>query len=344
MAEMYRLGQYPHLRPDSDMAIRLYEAMLTLPLQRDMKDGIHCALQSLIPDVDVPRDAINMPRQPGLTVTHHLLQQHEHYCRVLMRYCAQARAWESHVENEEHVAAERRGIDDRVATLAALRGHADRHNVHNSTVVSATREAIAALMEEYYSSSSFCKTRGRWKLALRLCTYRSLWRHMSSITVVMLSLGTYSNAFGWSERDLLNAVVTKINQQEDSELRHSLMESLGLALASALEEGTVVCHTGKMVRIVSVLRYLELANTTMNKPLAHMTPELRHEALTLAAVVRNEWLRNQDVEDRSKYEKGDKTLAAQVRELYLQKLSSVYEELVEPVVLETLQQESAEFF
>ena len=88
-----------------------------------------------------------------------------------------------------------------------------------------------------------------------------------------------------SQLDVLCAVRAKLDQVEDSVLKKNLFETLGKNLASGIENGLVVCSTGKIARIVSTLE-----GTDFLEHKAVPIDTVRREIGTLSSKIRSDVL------------------------------------------------------
>jgi len=131
-----------------------------------------------------------------------------------------------------------------------------------------------------------------------------------------LSTSTHSK-FGQSEQQALAVVWNGIEAQRDAATRRNLVETLAKQLASSIENGQVVCSSGKIARIAGTLD--GVANRTSVRPLW----AVREEIGSLAAKMRDN---------------GDSTEAFErrVRQTYVEELG------MSPLILEPVIKEYAE--
>jgi hypothetical protein len=109
----------------------------------------------------------------------------------------------------------------------------------------------------------------------------------------------------------------------------------------------VVCYTGRVTRILSVVRYLDFkdVNTTeTTTKLAIKTPELNHEIMNMAGNTRKKWLSNQSDDVRRMYDNGDTEVAKKMQVEFVKKLRSEYKNLIETKLLQKIEQESEIYF
>ena len=138
-----------------------------------------------------------------------------------------------------------------------------------------------------------------------------------------LSSHTHSS-FNTSEQDTLKMVWNKIKQENSEELRSNLTETLTQQLASGIENGHVVCSSGKITRIIGTL------DGTINENTSRPMWAIRDEIATLAAKTRDEMIKNYG-DSLATDEKTIKEFTKRVKEEYVDKLG-MSGKIIEPLI------------
>jgi hypothetical protein len=340
MAEIYRLGHYPFVEPNNKMALDLFEAMLRLPLNQVVKDLIHAQMAAMIDRIDIAPQSLELPIEQGMTLLNCFEQNHDMYVTKLtplplsiwtlpLTYLTPPIRVLDDIEN-----LDRQGIDR------------DAQNVHSSPVVKITQNSMATLVEEYKNSGKTLRKVSSFQVWRSFLSCKQLWKHAFYIAAVLDKMTCDRQGHACSESELMTIILWKISQQS-GQFRKSLIESLGLAIASAVENGYVVCYTGRVTRILSVVRYLDFkdVNTTeTTTKLAIKTPELNHEIMNMAGNTRKKWLSNQSDDVRRMYDNGDTEVAKKMQVEFVKKLRSEYKNLIETKLLQKIEQESEIYF
>jgi hypothetical protein len=152
-------------------------------------------------------------------------------------------------------------------------------NVHEHTVAAATRVEIDQLLRKH----------GHIQLLPALEAKGNARKVYESLS------DQKHSAFGISEQEALALVHAEIDMHVN---RENLQETLMLRLQDCIESGKLVCSTGKIVRIVSVLQGDE--DATRMRPIW----AVKEEIAALANVIRGEHLRDASADDVRMYEEG----------------------------------------
>ena len=137
---------------------------------------------------------------------------------------------------------------------------ADNQNTHDHGVTSATKLNIKRLREDFEKSNGSYRT-GEEVIAEALKLCRGLKEgspvEVSNAHHVIVSLSTFEYSdTGVTQIEILDLVLQKIDSIVDPLIREGVSVTLLKQLASGVERGKLVCGTGKISRIVSVLEVL----------------------------------------------------------------------------------------
>jgi hypothetical protein len=122
----------------------------------------------------------------------------------------------------------------------------DSQNVHSTTVLNCATKILEGASK--HKKVSFEEAQGKViEAATRTqCDITKIQR-----VIAQLNNETHSR-FGKSDREIFLAMMSKIQAESDRTKRENLMEVLCHQLESGIENGAVVCSTGRIVRILSV--------------------------------------------------------------------------------------------
>lgn len=171
----------------------------------------------------------------------------------------------------------------------------DAQNVHDHAVVKITEHNL----EQLRKVGGPAEGRFMIEISEAIVKHQHLGKGpLADATAVLNSISSEHNkSLGTSEREALGIVWNKI-QAQPPELRDNLTETLVKQLASGVEYGHVVCSTGKITRIASVLETLD--DSMKAKP----TWALRDELAILANRIREKYLGKLSEENRTTYNEG----------------------------------------
>lgn len=176
----------------------------------------------------------------------------------------------------------------------------DSQNVHSSTVQNAALVKMKAIEQSTPVKSDFEANKKAFLAALSD-------KHQSSkkdIERVLDSLneGKHSR-YGKSETDVFNIVWSRVNDPVNNERKSDIIDVLAQNIASGVEHDTVVCSTGKIIRMVGSLDAMD------TEPLPDLKPEwaINEEIATAAANVRKEVLETSTSDERAAYEAASPT-------------------------------------
>lgn len=323
IAHKYRTGLYPIFRPDHELAIELYNALLE-NCTIIQHNTIQHALNSMLGAADTVGCYADMPKSWGLQLLERLRTGAPTRRRRRVRLPAAAAA-------------------------AAAEARLDPQNVHDSFVVDATNRSIELLLKEWRTRKL---AEWGWLQAAPQQQLDTDYAALCDALGTALSKDTeLEAAFPIIERvlrhiqqlqtpealHLLCAVLWKIGQQEEP-LRSNLLHTLGCQLESAEEHGLPVCLTGIKTRLNSVLETLPGAVRMCS------LDTLRQEVLQVARRVRDSWIASASQEEKDDYMQGDEALAQQMRDEFILQLHKEYTALMSPRIIQMFEHESVEYF
>lgn len=173
----------------------------------------------------------------------------------------------------------------------------DSQNVHDHSVVAVTRKNLETIGADKAGRADTSA------IVTAILENKDMTEsQVSDALAVLEDLGDDTHSgFGVSEKGALAAVWTKIQSEEDDVLKANLVETLGKQLASGVENGHVVCSTGKITRLMGTF------DGTGDETLAEAKPlwAVKEELGTLAAKVRDDKVQALDDLQKNAYERGD---------------------------------------
>ncbi len=214
--------------------------------------------------------------------------------------------------------------------------HSDSQNVHDHSVVRTMKHNIRALKEEddTNTNSEDIKNQVRYTILEQDLSEEEKYNALQ----VLDNLSTNKHSvFDTSESDVLKLVWDKISASKDTETQKNLKEMLTKQLASGLENGYVVCSTGKIGRLMGtfdgVLKDDKLEDS---RPMW----AVKEEIANMAANIRKRTLDGMSESQRNLYETGGdkeveqrmiKEFETSVKEEYVKKLG-MSSNVIEPIV------------
>jgi hypothetical protein len=173
----------------------------------------------------------------------------------------------------------------------------DSQNVHDHSVVAVTRKNLETIGADKAGRADTSA------IVTAILENKDMSpTQVSDALAVLEDLGDDTHSgFGVSEKGALAAVWTKIQSEPDDGLKANLVETLGKQLASGVENGHVVCSTGKITRLMGTF------DGTGDETLAEAKPlwAVKEELGTLAAKVRDDKVESLDDFQKNAYERGD---------------------------------------
>jgi hypothetical protein len=214
----------------------------------------------------------------------------------------------------------------------------DSQNVHDHSVVRAIKHNLSNLKRAHTVDRKTKDVKEEVRNAILIQNDLSEEEKYNALQVVdNLSLTNHS-VFGESEADVLRIVWSRINAAQDPQEKENLTEMLGKQLASGIENGHVVCSTGKISRLMGTFDGLtESSELETAKPMW----AVKEEIANLAATVRKKHLEQLTQSQRDMFERGEdfsgieermkRDFEATATEQYVQKLG-MSKKVVEPIV------------
>jgi hypothetical protein len=178
----------------------------------------------------------------------------------------------------------------------------DPQNVHENSVVAAVRTNIDALkaLAVYRPPVN-----GR-------CVMKEVAEHLKYLppakaadaTLVLGKLTTDTHSsFKSSEQEVLGLVWDKIDTIGNQEVKKNLRETVCSQLADCVENGLIVCSTGKISRVMSSLEGVDCVPLERARPVWAINEELG----ILAANVRERCLTDANPDTKAAYNSGEDT-------------------------------------
>jgi hypothetical protein len=141
---------------------------------------------------------------------------------------------------------------------------------------------------------------------------------------VLDKLGDFKHSsFGTTEKEALQMVWSKINSQNDPTLRENLKETLAKQLASSIENGHIVCSSGKITRIMGTL-------DGVSNEAARPMWAVREELANLASKTRDQATEKYgDTPEAGR--RAQEMFSAEVKNEYIDKLG-MSKKIIEPLI------------
>lgn len=195
--------------------------------------------------------------------------------------------------------------------------YSDSQNVHDHAVTNILKHNINNLEEEDNSNND------KNEIIQGIIDSKELkdTDKMAAIKIIdSLRNDIIHSTMNKSEKEVLNLVWNKIKNQNDPQIRNNLTETLGKQLASAIENGSQVCSTGKIARIMGTLDSINDDNLEKAKPIWAVKQEIGN----LAIKIRND-IENEDEQI--------KTFEKEATDIYINKLG-MCKTIIDPIIKE----------
>lgn len=316
IADIYRKGAYPRFLPDEDSALECYKTAAMCP------DG-DVAGMAQARYIETRTEAITSEDRAGKALPREYARE---ACRVaeaaimIMPYSAFGRpravkpkvtarapqpeptAFNNEPAYEEnlmdflearfatpntHEPIDINQLD--MAPAAAPAYASDSQNVHDHSVVRTMKKNIDRLYEDTKEARPIDTSRAKEQVRNAILEQGGLseTEKYNALEVLDNLTSSTHSAYGRSEADVLKMVWNKIGATDDPGQRNNLKEMLGRQLASGIENGLVVCSTGKIGRLMGTFDGVvapEESGLEASRPMWAVKEELA----TLAAKVREE--------------------------------------------------------
>lgn len=194
----------------------------------------------------------------------------------------------------------------------------DSQNVHSTTVLNCATKIL--------ESASKCKKVSFEEAQAKIIEATA--RTQCDITKIQRVIAQLNNEkhsrFGKSDREIFLAMVSKIQAESNQTKRENLMEALCHQLESGIENGGVVCSTGRIVRILSVYDGIDdsaqkiIPEWALDQELANMAHKIRESVLSKASE-----------EERRLYESAESNALAEImNEEFTKEALNSYKDIV----------------
>lgn len=366
LGDMYARGLYPYITPDEKTALLCYDIACRCPDKKTAGYGRAKVLENVNNPVSKSdRLGQKVDTKYATQISRHALNKkiiineieldqkisenrssenngRETYQSTEIERRNSKRRKETNVHNTTRVPSRiatqrRRNITDRLG--------GGSQNTHDHGVTSATKNNIRNMKEEFLKSGEkFRNNEDVIKEAVGICQKvrdNPMTADMTSDDLVnahhvavSLSPDEYSGT-GVSQIEILDIVLWKIRTIQDEIVRGNVKETLCKRLATGFEQGSVVCGTGKVSRIVSVFE--GVLDTQKSVSIDVIEKEIGQ----LAAKIRSDFLDSIGPVGRKAYESDNSVpeysvamasrLRNKVREEYIDKLNLIHS-VVNPLV------------
>lgn len=199
----------------------------------------------------------------------------------------------------------------------------DSQNVHSTTVLNCATKILESASK--CKKVSFEEARGK--------VIEAATRTQCDITKIQRVIAQLNDEvhsrFGKSDRDIFLAMMSKIQAESNQTKRENLMEVLCHQLESGIENGAVVCSTGRIVRILSVYDGIDdsaqkiIPEWALDQELANLAHRTRESVLSKASE-----------NERRAYESAESNALAEVmNEQFTKEAVASYKDIVSPETL-----------
>lgn len=312
--DIYARGAYPRLVPNTDLALRLFKQAAMCP------DG-EVAGMGQMRYIETREHPVSEADRQGSIINPTYGEQ---LCRLAHQRIL-LEPWSAfqkpvQIKRHQHPQAQTQPVADR----APLRT-AGTQNVHDHAVVQTMRKNLS-IWKQQGDRASKPDAVSEVTNAILIDDELSSREKSSALAVldrVVTQADTKNESLGMSEVDALDAVWHALQSVRDAQLKKNLVNSLGKQLASGMENGLVVCSTGRIARIVSVLDGVpELAqHTVATRPMV----AIKEELAALANKVRSDVLLECAPEERQAYEAGEEeALTNEMRRRFRDRADETY--------------------
>ena len=328
VGDIYRKGAYPRFLPDEELASRIFKIAAMCPDGKVAGMGQAKYIEARTDTIkDIDKAGNLLPQVQGMRVCEAAEAAIQSTPWHLFEKPKQLKA------PEQPVAAPLRDFPDFEEVFWDTRNdgpidtgvpayRADAQNVHDHGVSAVTSFNIDNLKKNVDINSLGGGNTEDIRAAI--LDTKTDERTKADAMHVLDKLGDYRHStFGTSEREALQMVWSKIKSQEDPVLRDNLKETLAKQLASAVENGHVVCSSGKITRIMGTL-------DGVSNEAARPMWAVREELANLAAKSRDVATeRYGDTPEAGR--RAQEAFAAEVKAEYIEKLG-MSKKIVEPLI------------
>ena len=287
--DIYRKGAYPRFAPNNDMAIECFKVAAMCP-----DGGVAGIAQSKY--IEARTEAIDAIDIAGAQLPTRYGQE---MCMAAMRRINTTPFQEFirplYVREREPEPNVPEVVAEFVVPVNPMRR--DAQNVHDHSVMNIAKKNFKS-MPLVTSENSTTEQ----KVIKSIQSNKELSERQKSDALNVLGrLGdAETSGFGVSEKDVLSTVWSKINGEQDATVKRNLIETLGKQLASGVENGVVVCSSGKILRMLGTLDGTDHAPEQLRPVWA-----VREEMGTLAAGIRSRHVDSLAPESKASYDRGE---------------------------------------
>lgn len=250
IADMYHKGAYPRFAPNKTMAAKIYEAIATTCTHSNLANIAHVKYAEIsVEGNDVDIHGNQLPVQFGEDALHAILNYKPSNNSFLL--------WQKPPQTPK-------------TTFKS-----DLQNVHDHSVLSIVKKNIDA----YKSTPGIiehidCRDNVRHDIVIN--NNISHEEKFNAIKALDSISKKKNPRFGVSELEVLNVVWGRIQATPSEDKRTNLAEMLTKQLASAIENGFVVCSSGKISRLIGTFDGID--DQPQSRPLWALNEEIAHLA------------------------------------------------------------------
>lgn len=333
--DIYHKGAYPRLLPNEEMGIELYRIASVCP--NGEVSGI-----GMTKYIEARKERINSADKAGRSIPTHygyrMIDVATNYINQTPRYLFEKPHFKIKIEadnrnnidnnrniNENIVVRDNYEFDfdfqnlyDQIAATTAniqTTYKNDSQNVHDHSVVQTTKKNLEKLRSETPMTRDYSSVEEQVRNIILEKDLSAEERQNALDVLEKLSNNTHSS-FNLSEKDTLALVWNNIESTDNHNVKENLKETLAKQLASAYENGHVVCSTGKVARIVGTLDGTKMDTS---RPMWAVKEEIG----SLAAKIRDQYPED---EDRMKQE-----FERKAKETYVNQLG-MKDSIISPII------------
>lgn len=304
LGDAYARGCYPMYAPHRTAALNCYRvaAMAPYPLTAATAMSKLVQMQQYpLQTVDIAMNAPALPADIAHACYAHCQNIVDHVQRQRKR---QQQEQEQQTRHTTPMHGHEVTAQIAVEQAAPLYAHrVDLQNVHDSAVVAGVTTTLRNLQRSSGRRDSISTTQ-QVRESIQFSADITPAELQAADRVLTSLNDARHGTFGASETEALDLVWNKVQSIDDPDLRSNLIEQLGKQLATGVERDNVVCSTGRIARIVSVL------DTVENQAPIRSLETVKEELSTLAAKIRSDHLATAEPQQIQNYNEGTSTALA----------------------------------
>jgi hypothetical protein len=216
-------------------------------------------------------------------------------------------------------------IFDEPVTIAPLRANLrfnnESQNVHDHAVMSIAKLNLKTITvsEQANTNHDNAATLMNVNEIIKSNTELTSQQKSNALLVLKKLDGINKTGFGVTEQDVLTIVVNRIMNEKNDVIKQNLSETLGKQIATGVENGSVVCSTGKILRILGTLDGAD--DVEQIRPIW----ALKEEIGTLAASIRDKHVSQLNCVEKEAYDRGELVdVEAQMKTEFNQSAEQIY--------------------